>query len=103
MRILRLATAILLFSTAAIVLSGCGTGNGTVYVGVGVAGPWGYPPGRGGYYPRPGYGGRPCCWDDDAQDVEVQDLDWALQDLFDGVYWAPEPLMADPDWMERLR
>jgi len=99
MRVLRLATGILLFSKAAVVLSGCGTGNGTVYVGVGVAGPWGYPPGRGGYYPRPGYGGRPCCWDDDAQDS--QDLD-RLQ-LIQATYGGPPPLKPDPDWMDRLR
>lgn len=66
-----LATGLLL--GAVLSLSGCG-GGGTVYVGVGVAGPW-VGPGYPGYYPPPVMGPRPpCCWDDDGQDG-AQDRD----------------------------
>ena len=62
---------------AILALSGCG-GGGTVYVGVGVPGPW-VGPRYPGYYPPPTMGPRPpCCWDEDAQDDaqdELQDAD----------------------------
>lgn len=54
-------------------LSACGP-PGTVYVGVGVAGPW-VGPRYPGYYPPPVMGPRPpCCWDEDGQDG-AQDRD----------------------------
>lgn len=101
MKILRNVTAVLLCSVAAVALTGCGPGGGTVYVGVGVGGPWGYPGAYpGGYYPRPGFG-RPCCYRDDAQDVEENDLiDADLMELADD---QPPALTPDPDWLSRLR
>ena len=103
MTMIRRATSVLFLSAAALTLVGCGAGNGTVYVGVGVAGPWGYPGAYpGGYYPRPVYG-RPCCVRYDTEDGAVQDRDAAEPDLAELAYDAPPALEPDPDWLNRLR
>lgn len=55
-------------------LAACATGSPSVYVGVGVAGPWG---GYGGY-PYPGRPiGYPGFYDDDAQEDRQDETDQA--------------------------
>ena len=67
-------------------LAACGGGNGTVYVGVGVAGPWGgYP------YPYPGVPGGPIgypppYWYED-EDQDASDQDGAVEAAEDRDAW----------------
>lgn len=72
MRRVRRGVRLLVAGIAAVVsvglLGACGAGQGNVYVGVGVIGPYGgYP----GYYPPPAMIGRPpVYWEDEEEDVE---------------------------------
>jgi len=73
LRSVRLVLAVAAAGASVSLLGACGAGQGNVYIGVGVVGPyWGYP----GYYPPPTMIGRPpVYWEDEDQEEDVEDSD----------------------------